>query len=119
MIRSGLCPAGAQDRAQLLLKDALDVQRDADRAPAEERILLALAANVGRVLVGTDVERADRDRALSHALHHGAVEHDLFVLARKVAVREKRKLGAEQADAFGAVHVGKVEIREQPDVREQ
>ena len=94
---------GAQDGAQLNLEQPRHFERDANRAPSEERILLARHPHVGRILVGADVEGANRHRALAERLQHPVVERDLLVLVGEILVGEERELRAQQPDALGAV----------------
>src|SRR6185369_7870158 len=110
---------GAQHGADLLAEKVRRLERQADRAQAEKRIALAELRAEQRMLVGTEIERADRQRPPFHALEHAAVEIPLLVLVRKIAPRKKRELGAVEAHAFGAVLVDQVDLADQPDVGQQ
>src|SRR5581483_849484 len=107
----------AEDRAQLHLEEFRHLERDADRAPAEERVLLPREAHVPRILVRADVERPDRERPALHAADDAHVELVLLLLVGELAVREERKLRAVEADPLRAVPVGEDEVRDEADVR--
>ena len=58
--------AGTQQRPQLHTQQRRAIERNADGAPAERRILLLRLGHVGENLVGADVERAEGDRFARH-----------------------------------------------------
>src|SRR5262249_10350101 len=98
--------AGAENRPQLRLKNLRHLERDADRAPAEKRILLGgPAAHVRGIFIRADVERADRHRLAVEALDDAPVDRELLLFAGKVAVREELNLGPLKAHALGAVEL--------------
>src|SRR6185369_17466070 len=109
--------AGAQDRAELRLEDVRQLERDADRAPAEEGVLLAREVQVARILVGPDVERADGDRLAVELAHEAGIYLVLLLLVGEVAIREERELGAIEPDPVRAVTRDERQIGDQPDVR--
>ena len=109
---------GAQNRTELNLEQPRHLQRDANRPPSEERIILARDPQVGRILVGADIERANRDRALAERLEHLAVKRQLLSLVGKILVGQEREFRPQQADAFGAVAHRQVDIGGQRDIRE-
>ena len=108
----------AQNRAELNLEQPRHLERDANRAPAEERIVLARHPHVRRILVGADIERANRDRALAERLEHLAVQRELLSLVGKILVGQEREFRAQQTDALGAVAQRQVDVGEQRDIRE-
>src|SRR5579864_3578619 len=107
---------GAQNRAQLNFEDTRHLERNPDRAPSEEWVFLARYAQVWRIFVCADIKRADRNRAIPHRVQHAVVKRELLLLVREILVGEKRKLGAQQPHAFGAVAQGKLDIRKQRDI---
>ena len=111
----------AQDRAQLRQEQPRLGEAEADRAQAQRRIGRDAREPVEPflVLVGAEVERADRDRLAAHALGHAAVGLELLVLGRQAVAVEEQELGAEEADAGRAVLERLLEVLRQLDVRVQ
>ena len=115
----------AQDRAQL--RDGTAAARRGRTAPrasrAPDSAPRARARRALLLLVGAQVERADRDRLALHALGHGAVRLELLVLRGQPFAVEEQELGAEQADAGRAVVdrlrevLGQLDVREEVDVQ--
>ena len=93
---------GAQQRAHLAAQQARPVEAEADRAPAERRVLLLDVAHVGQHLVAADVERAEGHRLVAGGVEHRAIERQLLAGARKLRRHHELQFGAEQADAGGA-----------------
>ena len=91
----------AQDRAELREEEARLGQAEAHRAQAQRRVGRDAREAVQSllVLVGAEVERADRHRPPLHARGHRAVRLELLVLGRQALAIEEQELGAEQADA--------------------
>ena len=77
--------AGAQQRAHLAAQQARPVEPEADRAPAERRVLLLDVAHVGQHLVAADIERAEGHRLVAGGVEHGAVERELLGGARQAS----------------------------------
>src|SRR5216684_4526741 len=109
---------GAQDRAQLDFEDTRHLERNPDRAPSEERVVLARYAQIRRIFVRADIKRADRDGAIPHRVQHAVVKRELLLFVREILVGKKRKLRAQQPHTFGAVAQGEFDIRKQRDIRE-
>ena len=93
---------GAQQRAQLGDEQVVLVETDADRAVAEERVLLLFQRERRHFLIAADVQRADDDRLARHGLASLLVGVELLLLARQVVTVHEQELGAEQADALAA-----------------
>src|SRR5207253_553678 len=93
-------------------------ERDADRAPSEERVLLARHPQVRWILVGADVERANRDRAVADRRENLLVELHLLIFVGKILVGQERKFGTKQTDAFGAILERHRDVVLERDVRE-
>ena len=96
-------------RAQLRAQQRRPVEADADRPPAERRVLFLEALHIGQHLVAADVERAEGDRPLAGRVEHRAVERLLRREARKARGEHELQFGAEQADRLRA---GLVEMRQ-------
>ena len=111
--------AGAQQRAQLRAQQGRPVEPEADRAPAERRILLFDVAHVGQHLVAADVEGAERHRLAVGGLDHGAIERVLLAGARKIRRYHELQLGAEQADARGPGIGDMRQVDAQPGIDQQ
>ncbi len=77
------------------------IERDANAAPAEERVFL-VDRKIRQRLVAADVERAHRDRMRAERFHVLAIDNALFLFGRKPIERHERHFGAEQADTFRA-----------------
>ncbi len=113
----------AQDRSQLREEEARLGQAEPDGAQAERRIGGDARQSIEAllVLVGAQVERANRHWQAVHARGHGPVSLELLVLGRQSLAIEKQELGAEEPDARRAVFqdlahvVGQLDIREQLD----
>ena len=73
--------------------------READAAPAHERVGLALVAEVGDELVAAEVERADGDARFGRRLDDGAIGGELLLLVGHGRMREEQILGAIEPDA--------------------
>ena len=57
-----------QQRAHLVAQQRRTIERDADGAPAERRILLPLPARIGQHLVAAEIERAEHDRLVARRI---------------------------------------------------
>ena len=102
MIFSARPPPARSSARNCVRNKAGPVEPEADRAPAERRILLFDVAHVGQHLVAADIERAERHRLAVGGIEHGAIERVLLAGARKIRRYHELQLGAEQADAGGA-----------------
>ncbi len=102
MIFTGPVTRRAVDGAELRQKQLGLAQAKPDAAHAEERIVLLRLRQIRHDFVAADVERADDERQAVERLRHRAVGLELLVLGRRRVALEKEKLGAQQADAFGA-----------------
>ena len=71
------------------------------------------------MLVGPQIERADRDRLSGHPLGNRAIGLELLVLRRESVAIQKQKFRAEKSDAGGAVVERLLDIVGQLDVRVQ
>jgi hypothetical protein len=93
---------GLQEGADLAAEKARPVEADADRPPAERRVLFLHRPHIGQDLVAADVEGAEGDGGGPGRVEHGAVE--LLLLGRGGhALRDHElDLGAKQPDAGGA-----------------
>ena len=99
MIAQLAAAAGAQQRAQLAAQQAGPVEAEADRAPAQRRVLLLDVAHVGQHLVAADIEGAEGHRHVAGGIEHRAVERVLLGGAREALGDHELQFGAEQADA--------------------
>ena len=111
--------ARAEDRAKLRLEHLAVGEAVADRAESEERVALGFVRALLGVLVGAEVERADRARPPREELERLAVGAVLLVLARLVVVRQVEELGAVEADAVAAVGEHALDLVRELDVSEQ
>ena len=83
-----LAPGGGlQQRAHLAAQQAGPVEAEADRAPAERRVLLLDRAHIGQHLVAADIERAEGHRPVAGGVEHRAVERELLADARHARSR--------------------------------
>src|SRR5262249_11647386 len=108
-----------EDRPQLNLEESRHLERDADRTPPQKWIFFARNPQVGRILVGADIQRAYRDWPPPHRLEHLRVQLVLLVIVGKVFIGQKRKLRAQQADSLRAVAQRQMDVGNQRDVRQQ
>src|SRR5271170_5397528 len=108
----------AENGAQLHLEQPRHLQRDAYRSPAEERVVLARYAHVRRILVGSDIERANRDRPLAQTLEHLAIKRELLSLVGEILVGQERKLRSQQANTLSAVAQRELDVGQQRDIRQ-
>src|SRR5690606_25832990 len=76
------------------------VERDADGAPTECRVLLLGLAEIGEDFVPTNVEATEYDRLFPGAVQDLPVGLGLLVPPRKRRRDHELQLGAEQTDAF-------------------
>ena len=103
MMRRSRPAAGAQQGAQLHAQQRRAVEPDADRAPAERRILLLDLRHIGQDLVGADVERAEGDRLARQRRRRRLVERRIARCMRgKLRGEHELQFGAEQADRVRA-----------------
>ncbi len=93
---------GPQQRSHLRAQQPRTVEPEADRAPAQRRVLLLRLAQIGQHLVAADVEGAEHHRLLPGFRHHRAVHLCLLLEPRQGGRHHELQLGAEQADAVGA-----------------
>src|SRR5690606_6221234 len=107
---------GAQERTELLAEEVLEVEAHADRAPAEERVLLGRHLEEERELVAAEVEGPDVDGLMREALGDLAVGAVLLLLLGLGAPADDEELGAEQADALGAVRARGRDLAGEVDV---
>ena len=105
----------AQDGAQLAVKHLRLRQAQADGAQPERGIGSHALRGVDP-LVRAQVEGADGDRAAVHFLDHAAIGFELLILIGQVAAVQIEELGAEQADAVGAVFPGAGDVVGKLDV---
>src|SRR5690606_20477711 len=110
---------GAQESAELLAEEVLEVEAEADRAPPEERILLGRHLEEEGELVPAQVERADVDGLVRERLRDLAVGLVLLLLLGLRATADDEELGAEEADAHRAVRAGDVDLAREVDVGAQ
>ena len=106
---------GAQDRAELGQEHLRLGETEAYRAQAERGIG---AAPVGAVdaLVGSEVERPDRDRPAVHRVGDLPVGLELLVFRRQIVPVEEQELAAEEADSGGSCFVGLLHVLRQLDI---
>ncbi len=109
--------AGAENRPELHLEEIRQLERDADRAPAEKGVLFLGESQIVRILVGAEVERAERHPLRTERVDHATVEAKLFFLVGEVSIGEERKLRAIEADPLGPVAMSERQVAHQPDVR--
>ena len=95
--------AGPQDGAKLRFEDLRPGKADADGPKAHGRIVLLAQVEIGHLLVGSDVQRADDDLLSSHGLRYRLVGLKLLVLGGVVALFQIKELAPEQSDAAGVV----------------
>jgi len=109
----------AQDRAQLGQEQPRLGETEANGAQAQRGIRrdARKAVEPFERLVRAEVEGANGDGSPLHPLGHRAVRLELLVLGRQAVAVEEQELGAEQADAGGAVVERLREVLGQLDVR--
>ena len=101
---------------------AFALEREAQRAPAHRRVLLALRRHrcqIGQRLVAADVDRAEDHRLVARGLEHVAVEPLLALALGQGGRDEELELGAEQADAVGAGQVERGHVVAQAGIDHQ
>ena len=89
---------GAQHGAHLHQKNLRLIERQANAAPAEARILFA-DRHVGQLFIGADVERAQRDRLVVKQLQHALILRHLLLFGREAVLQHKGNFGAVETDA--------------------
>ena len=94
--------AGAHDRTQLRFEHRDVVQAHADGAVAEEGVLLGVLSLFVGVFVGTEIQRAEHQRAAVETFQGVGVGKVMLFLGWLVIVGEIQKFGAVQADSLGA-----------------
>ena len=92
----------AQRRPQLREQELRMPQAQTDASDAEEGVLLRGEREVGELLVGAHVERAQGEGAAVELLSGRPVGALLLVLVRQVVGLEEEELGAQQPHAVGA-----------------
>ena len=109
---------GAQDRAELREEQLGLGEAEAHRAQPQRRVGRDAREPVEalQLLVGAEVEGADRDRLAVHAFRDDAIGLELLVLRRQALAVEEQELGAEEADARRAVLERLLEVLGQLDV---
>src|SRR5690606_38950244 len=108
-----------QQRAELRAEEVLEVEAKADRAPAEERVLLGRHLEEERELVSSEVEGANIDGLVREGLRHAPVRVVLLLLPGLGATADDEELRAEEADAQGAVGARGLRLRGEVDVGAQ
>ncbi|MNZ96471.1 hypothetical protein D3C78_1156640 [compost metagenome] len=92
-----------QQRAQLLVEQFRARLGQANAAQAEHRIGLGGQWQVVQLLVAADVDGADDHRLVAHGIEHRLIGVVLFLFVRGGVAVDEEKLGAQQADAVGAI----------------
>ncbi|MCY1352664.1 hypothetical protein D9M69_389750 [compost metagenome] len=92
-----------QQRAQLLVEQFRASLGQANAAQAEHRIGLGGQWQVVQLLVAADVDGADDHRLVAHGIEHRLIGVVLFLFVRRGVAVDEEKLGAQQADAVGAI----------------
>ncbi len=95
-----------QGGAELDVQQLGPGQRQAQPADPQEGVLLRRLAQVGQGLVGAGVERAQHQAPAAEGRRRLRVGRALLVLAGRVRAAEEQELGAEEADAVGALGDG-------------
>ena len=110
---------GPEQRPDLGAEQRRPVERHADGAPADRRVLLLAHAEVGQHLVAADIERAEHHRPVAGGVEDRLVEAGLLLEPREGRRDHELQLGAEQADAVGArlIEMRQVEQQAGIDVR--
>ena len=70
---------GAKQRANLGAEERRPVERHADRAPAERRVLFLVGAEIGQDLIAADIERAEGDGPLAGAVEDRLIDARLLL----------------------------------------
>ncbi len=107
---------GAQDRAQLRMKQVRLGQAQADGAQAQRRVRALTALHLRQLLVRAQVQGADGDRQAFQAFRHAAVGQELLFLVRQFRPVHEQEFAAEQADAGSAVFVHQRDVLRQFDI---
>src|SRR4029453_18955199 len=96
-------------------------EAEAHGAQSECRIRRDARESLERLvlLIGAEIERADRDRLVLHSLGHRAVRLELLVFGRQRIAIEEQELRAEKTNAGGTVLQRLREILRQLDVRQE
>ena len=94
---------GPQHGPQLGLQEFRLFEGEPDAPDAEERVRLGRLRQVRERLVRADVERAEDQRSPFQSLGDAPVRRVLLVLAWHRVPLQEQELGAEEADALGAV----------------
>ena len=94
------------------------VQRDADTAPAQRRVVF-LDREVRQILVAADVQRTHGHRLGGEGFELLAVDLALFFLAWKALAQHERNFRAVQADALGTAILGASNIGHETGVHAQ
>ena len=103
----------ADERAELHPHQGRPVEGQAHGAPAESRVLLLRAAEIGKHLVATDIEQTERNGPLARRVHDRGVERLLRLGARELRCDHELQLGAEQAHALRPAIGQLLDVREQ------
>ena len=111
--------AGHHDRLDLGAENIPVVEGNPDRTPAHEGVVFLGRAEIGEGLVAADVEGADGHRVVGEILDYLAVELILVVAVGKAAPGHVGEFGAVQADSFGPVAQGDVDVADQTDIGAQ
>ena len=88
--------------AHLVAQQGGPIERDAQGAPTECRILFSFPASVRQYLVAAQIERAEDDGLFSRRLDHLAIKANLVGKARHGLADHELKLGAKKPDSVGA-----------------
>lgn len=98
-----IAAVGSADQGpQLRAQQRRAVERHADAAPAESRILFRDGLHVGQHLVAADIESAEDDGLAARARQDVAVDLGLVVEARERRRHHELELGTEETDAVSA-----------------
>ena len=111
--------ASTQNGLDLREEEVMPVEADAQRAVAEERVLLRVDVEIGQGLVAADVHRADDADVAAAFLDRSAVCLELILLRRDRRRAHEDELGAEQPDALRTVGQCVVHVHVRADVRRQ
>ena len=87
--------------AKLQTEKGRPVERHADRAPAQGRVLLLRLAEIGQHLVGTDVEGTEGDGLALRLLDDRTVVAHLLGQPGEAAGQHELQLGAVKPDTIG------------------
>jgi hypothetical protein len=79
-------------------KDLRLIERNADPAPAEARVLFA-DRHIRQLFIRADIQRTQGHRFVVKHLQHALILGDLLLFRRETALQHKGNFGAVKADA--------------------